>query len=75
MPTQLTFEKAVTPNDDEIANFKQYDHLYLLLALGILTFLHETLGMAALSFPETLLKLVKDNEGSTLLVFQYFFNF
>jgi hypothetical protein len=73
MPTQLTFEKAVKPNDNDIANFKQYDHFCLLLALGILTFLHETLGMAALSFPEALLKLVKDNENSTLLVFQYFY--
>lgn len=62
--TKMGMQKVVKQTDDNIANFKQYDHFYLLLTLSILTLLHSVIDMSKLSFPETLLEMVKDNQGA-----------
>ena len=57
------FEKVVKEKYDNIANFKHYDHFYLLLTLAILIVLSETIDLAILSFPGALLEQVKNNPG------------
>jgi hypothetical protein len=61
--SKIGFEKVVKEKDDNIANFKHYDHFYLLLTLSIVIVLSETIDMAILSFPGALLEQVKNNAG------------
>jgi hypothetical protein len=52
---KLNMEKVVKETDDNIANFKQYDHFYLLLTLGIVVFLNGAINKGHLNFPLTFL--------------------
>jgi hypothetical protein len=53
----------VKETDDNIANFKQYDHFYLLLTLAIVTLLNSVFDMAQLNFPESIAEFVRENQG------------
>ena len=59
----MGMEKVVKETDDNIANFKQYDHFYLLLTLAIVTLLNSVFDMAQLNFPESLAEFVRENKG------------
>ena len=54
-----------------IANFKHYDHFYLLLTYAIIRLLGETIDVGLLAFPLTLLEQVKQNKGSALNLIVY----
>jgi hypothetical protein len=59
----LGFDKVVKHKDDNITHFKHYDHFYLLLTLGLVMFLSETLDAAVMASPEILLGQMMANEG------------
>ena len=66
MVGKLNMEKVVKETDDNIANFKQYDHFYLLLTLGIVVFLNGAIIKGHLNFPWTFFAMIKDNQGVLL---------
>lgn len=60
---KLGWEKVIKEDDDNVTNFKQYDHFYLLLTLSILTILSETLDAALLTAPSVLIELSRRNKS------------
>ena len=65
----LGFEKVIKYKDDNITHFKHYDHFYLLLTVGILTFLDEIVDPALLASPEQLLAQVAGHDGQPCIIF------
>jgi hypothetical protein len=63
---ELGFGKVIKHKDDNITHFKHYDHFYLLLTLGIVSFLHEILDPAVLSSPEIILGQVSTHSGKLI---------
>lgn len=61
---KLGFDKVVKEVDDNIANFKHYDHFYLLLTAAISRLLYEVVSPALLAFPFTFLERIKNNAGA-----------
>jgi len=63
---KIGFEKVIKEDDDNITNFKQYDHFYMLLTLAIITLLCELFDPAALAQPELLISNLKPNKGKSV---------
>ena len=61
---KLGWEKVIKEDDDNITNFKQYDHFYLLITLSILTILSEALDAALLAAPSVLIEPSQRNKSS-----------
>ena len=47
---KIGFDKVIKLNDDNVTNFKHFDHFYLLLTLAIMTLLSDMLDPALLSY-------------------------
>ena len=67
----MEFQKVIKDNDDNIANFKHYDHFYLLLTLAIMSLLCEIVDPVLLNFPSALLDQVKNNKGTSEALHSY----
>jgi hypothetical protein len=65
---KLGFDKVIKEGDDNVTNFKHYDHFYLLVTAAITRLLLEIVEPALLAFPSTLLERVKNNAGNATML-------
>ena len=61
--TALGFDRVIKRDDDNVTNFKHYDHFYLLMTAAIVNILCEVVDHGLLAFPAILLEQVKHNKG------------
>jgi hypothetical protein len=61
--TALGFDKVIKRDDDNVTNFKHYDHFYLLMTTAIVNVLCEVVDPGLLIYPSVLLEQVKQNKG------------
>ena len=77
--TALGFDQVIKRDDDNVTNFKHYDHFYLLMTTAIVNVLCEEVDHGLLAFPSVLLEQVKHDKGmssmSKLLVLLNLFYF
>jgi hypothetical protein len=57
--TALGFDQVIKRDDDNVTNFKHYDHFYLLMTTAIVNVLCEEVDHGLLAFPSALLEQVK----------------
>ena len=69
--THVGFDKVIKEGDDNVTNFKHYDHFYLLVTAAISRLLLEVVDPGLLCFTSTLLERAKHNAGSFSAMFEF----